>query len=94
MDTPASGGDIPTTLEDIASQLRKSGRIETMSRKEQIKCLYKLTGVSPEELAFARLYKTPQMTAQQLALQMGVTRSTLYRWPSVARLLSKRKGYF
>jgi predicted DNA-binding protein (UPF0251 family) len=44
-----------------------------------------------EELAFARLYKNPQMTAQQLAIQMGVTRRTLYNWPEVARLLSKRK---
>ena len=89
----ASNVDIPATLEEIASRLRNSNSLETMPRKEQIKLLCKLTGVTPEELAFARLYKTPQMTAQQLALQMGVTRRTLYRWKTVATLLSKRKNF-
>jgi predicted DNA-binding protein (UPF0251 family) len=87
----ASNVDIPATLEEIASRLRQSASLETMPRKEQIKLLCKLTGVSLEELAFARLYKNPQMTAQQLAIQMGVTRRTLYNWPEVARLLTKRK---
>ena len=87
----ASNVDIPAALEEIASRLRQSASLETMPRKEQIKLLCKLTGVSLEELAFARLYKNPQMTAQQLAIQMGVTRRTLYNWPEVARLLTKRK---
>ena len=83
---------IPAILEEIAEELRKSKKVETVSRKEQVKYLCKLTGVSPEDLAFARLYRTPQMTAQQLAILMGVSVRTLYRWPTVANLLSKRKN--
>ena len=94
MDTLRHLRDIPATLEQIAGEMRNWKSIETMSRKEQIKYLCKLAGVSLEEFAFARLYKTPQMTAHELALQMGVTRQTLYNWPDVARLLIKRKDLF
>lgn len=93
MNAPACNGDIPATLEEIASILKQSTCLETMPRKEQIKCLCKLTGISPEDLAFARLYRTPRMTAQQLAIQMGVSVRTLYRWKTVATLLSKRKNF-
>lgn len=90
----ASYGDIPGILDGIANQLRNSKNIEAMSRKDQIKYLCKLTGFTLEEIAFMRLYKKPRMTAQQLATQVGVSKRTLYRWPMVASLLSKRKDIF
>lgn len=85
--------NIPETLVAIADQLRNQSAdtIESKPRKEQVKYLCELLGIEMQDLAFARLYRTPTMTAQQLAMQIGVTTRTLYRWPEVSRLLSKRR---
>ena len=91
MSTFRDYGDIPTALEEIAGILRESSALETMPRKTQIKMLCSLTGIDIEDVAYLRLLKQPNLTANQLAIQMGVSVRTLYRWPNVKRLLSKEK---
>ena len=52
---------------------------------------YRLLGITPEVYAQALLFTYPDMTAEELAEKVGVSRRTLYRWPGVGRTLRARQ---